>query len=720
VHLYWLLLGFGFGNVAMLGWLAAAAAPLLIHLWSRRRYREVPWAAVAFLLAAMRKNSRRIQLQQWILLAVRTLMLVLVVLALAEPLGQNLAAGIGGVPTHKVIVIDASFSMGYRENDRSLLAKAKQLAQELVEQGGSGDAFTVITLADRPRQIVGRDAVDHGSVAAQIEAISQTQGTANLAATIEAVSGALQLDAKERDRWPRQEVHFFSDMQRGTWAPGEVAGQGMRDRIAELAKLATLVAVDVGAPRATNLAVTELRSAGSFVTIGQEVAFDATLHEFGDQPGKQIRIEFLVDDASVGEQTIDVPAGGDAQVRFTHRFRDAGSHVMAVRAAGDRLEIDNTRWLVVPVEQEIRVLCVAGEPDDAKYIAAALAPDPAAESAIRPQVISEGELVDTELAGFQCVFLSNVAQLTAEESKRLAEYVERGGGLTVFLGDRVQPESYNELARGENQLLPAQLGEVRSEAQSGVDPLEYRHPIAAPFRGREGAGLLTTPVGRYFRLAVPDEHSRTERALALPNGDPLVVTAPHGRGRVVLVATAGSLASIDRASGEPWTAWPAWPSFLPVVREILTFAAGGRHDEWQATVGAPIVAMPATEGAGDDLELTRPDGRKVSLRGSTTSADHAWRYDDTDIAGIYSARRGDEGASRFAVNVDTRESDLASVDPRQLPLEIAVRSDWRSTENVVAGGVLPESMWNRSLLWLAAALVLVELCLAWLFGRGTA
>ena len=57
----------------MLGWLAAAAAPLIIHLLSKRKYREVPWAAMQYLLAALRKNSRRIQIEQWILLAVRTL-----------------------------------------------------------------------------------------------------------------------------------------------------------------------------------------------------------------------------------------------------------------------------------------------------------------------------------------------------------------------------------------------------------------------------------------------------------------------------------------------------------------------------------------------------------------------------------------------------------------------------------------------------------------------
>ena len=36
------LFGLGFANLLMLGWLGAAAAPIVIHLWSKRRYREAP------------------------------------------------------------------------------------------------------------------------------------------------------------------------------------------------------------------------------------------------------------------------------------------------------------------------------------------------------------------------------------------------------------------------------------------------------------------------------------------------------------------------------------------------------------------------------------------------------------------------------------------------------------------------------------------------------
>src|SRR4051812_9741794 len=127
-----LLFAFGFSNLAMLGWLAAAAAPLLIHLWSRHRFRESPWAAMQFLLAAMRKNARRLQLQQWLLLAVRTLIILLVVSAVAEPFGERLRLSGGGAPAHKILVLDGSYSMGYKANEITNFAQAKQLATNLV------------------------------------------------------------------------------------------------------------------------------------------------------------------------------------------------------------------------------------------------------------------------------------------------------------------------------------------------------------------------------------------------------------------------------------------------------------------------------------------------------------------------------------------------------------------------------------------------------------
>src|ERR1700754_4860074 len=96
----------------------AASIPIILHLLNRRRFREEPWAAMRFLLAAIRKNQRRIRIEQWLPLAVRTLLTIRAVGAMAKPFLED-----GGLPilagqrTHRVIVLDGSLSMAYSPAD---------------------------------------------------------------------------------------------------------------------------------------------------------------------------------------------------------------------------------------------------------------------------------------------------------------------------------------------------------------------------------------------------------------------------------------------------------------------------------------------------------------------------------------------------------------------------------------------------------------------------
>src|SRR3954463_15411230 len=98
----------------MLTGLGAASIPIILHLLNRRRFRETRWAAMRFLLAAIRKNQRRIRIEQWLLLAVRPLLVVLVALAMARPFLESLAVPLfAGQRTHRVLVLDGSLSMAY-------------------------------------------------------------------------------------------------------------------------------------------------------------------------------------------------------------------------------------------------------------------------------------------------------------------------------------------------------------------------------------------------------------------------------------------------------------------------------------------------------------------------------------------------------------------------------------------------------------------------------
>src|SRR5947209_19406334 len=94
----------------------AAAVPIIIHLLNRKRYVVVPWAAMRFLLAAQKKNVRRLRLEQWLLLAIRVLIGVLIAGAMAaimpwaEPFWQQMVPGSQNRVeqqgrTHRLIVI---------------------------------------------------------------------------------------------------------------------------------------------------------------------------------------------------------------------------------------------------------------------------------------------------------------------------------------------------------------------------------------------------------------------------------------------------------------------------------------------------------------------------------------------------------------------------------------------------------------------------------------
>src|SRR5262245_18183384 len=68
---------------------AAAAAgavsiPIIIHLLNRKRFRVVTWAAMKFLPAAQKQITRRMRLAHFILLAVRCLLVLLIVAAMAS------------------------------------------------------------------------------------------------------------------------------------------------------------------------------------------------------------------------------------------------------------------------------------------------------------------------------------------------------------------------------------------------------------------------------------------------------------------------------------------------------------------------------------------------------------------------------------------------------------------------------------------------------------
>ena len=724
------ILAFDLLSPAMLGWLAAGIAPLLIHLWMRRRYREMSWAAMEYLLAAIKQSRRRMRFEQLLLLIVRTLLIVLVVLAVAEPFFEQAGTPFSpGERTHRVMVIDGSFSMGFKATDKTRFERAKEAARRMVEEGSRGDGFTLVLMAEPPQVLVGTPAYEPRHFLPEIENLKLLHTSADLPATLVEVERILTAARTEHSRLLREEVYFFTDLDRACWALDPSRAQDKAEcqqRLIRLAESASLVIVDLGQTGAENLAVTDARTSEPFATLMTGMDIEAEVRSFQRQSKKRQTVELIVDGRRVNQTQVDVPPGGEASVSFSYKFESPGDHEVEIRAAGDNLDVDNHRFLAVPVKSFIDVLCVDGRPSGepfgaaTDFLARALPPKEGLpeQRQIRPEVVPESALSEFDLDRYDCVFLANVAQFTSSEAQVLDSYLAGGGSLVFFLGDRVLADRYNrELGGGQAggvNLLPAQLGPVVDRTQNRLDPLGYRHPIVQEFRGNEKAGLLTTPVRNYFQLTVP-EGSAGKVVLALEDGAPLIVEGPVHRGRVVLVATSADVS---------WTDMPVWTSYVPIVQEILAFAIRGRFRDRNLLVGDTLGESLLRHTSDVPLTLHTPDGRSQSLRIGNDSEQASWSYSDTFISGNYTAELGPPLSRRqvFAVNVDPRESPLAKISPEELgtqewpgvPFFHQTGPQQASDEPVAGTG--RRSGLPKGLLYMALAMLFLETYLARRFG----
>ncbi|QDV74849.1 hypothetical protein K2D_31070 [Planctomycetes bacterium K2D] len=733
----------------MLGWLAAAAAPIVIHLWMRQTHRETAWAAVRFLKAALERQARKLRLQHWILLAMRTLLLVLVALAAAKPLLESGLLG-SGAPTHRVLVVDASLSMNAVDAEgTSALDRAKRLAIKLVENARAGDTYSLVVMGADAGSPLGRPTSDAAAAKRAIEAITPSQGVADLAQALTTTQRLVD-SAGEIGATQRQEVVLLSDLGANSWGPlAADEGTTAAEAYKKLDEAATISALDVGGSPLPSVAITSAGLVNGFPTLAAPIEVLAEAHVYDGQEVERV-VELLVDDAVVAERRVTLSGDKPTPIDFVHKIDQPGARSIAIRIANeagaeDRLADDNTRYVAVTLRPRVRVLCVAGAPGAADYLADAL--DPTGEGAFEPVIVSDADLPTVDLSEYVCVFLSNVRELSGPEAERLHDYVERGGGVAWLLGDRVSPQRYNETlgprretlgatprpdvrlvsvdvkpqaAEGEEEvasdgtLMPGWLSPSVAAPSYRVDPLEYKHPIVRPFQGQERAGLLNIPVMRHLPIELPKSSSATV-AMALENGDPLLVTGEIGRGRVAVLTTAATLSSLDPATGQAWTVLPAWPSFLPIVRGLVTYLANDAGAQ-SLLVGQPIDGRVAS-GSAAQIAVEGPTGGEVGRVAPDEAG--SWSFASTKLAGVYRyGPAGDVPDSAVAVNVDSAESDPMTVAVELLPDSLTVRRAVGDAASESAAAAAPTPI-HRWLLYGALALALMEPAVACLFGRGS-
>ena len=132
--------------------------PIIIHLLMRRRRRPVPWAAMRFIIEAYRRQRRRMNLEQFLLLAARCLLVALLALAVGKPvLGRAGAIGSRGPRTLHLLVDNslpaATTPVERQQSDLALLKEAALAAIDELDTA-RGDRVSIIAVGGPAEAVV--------------------------------------------------------------------------------------------------------------------------------------------------------------------------------------------------------------------------------------------------------------------------------------------------------------------------------------------------------------------------------------------------------------------------------------------------------------------------------------------------------------------------------------------------------------------------------------
>lgn len=720
-----------FMNWLLLGGIAAFSIPLLIHLFNRSKFRVVDWGAMHLLQSVVRINRKRIRIEQLILLMIRMAIPVILALCMARPVITGWQSLAGDVPSSTVVMIDASYSMGAGGSGRTRFAAARDAATDIINQQKRGSEVSVVVMGSGAAPLTDKPSFDPQTVVKQLDTITPTLGLVDTDLAIDTATGILA-----KATHAKRDLIVLSDFQQNSWAELPAAAtRRLNELIADANVPPSVTFIPVtDAALLDNVSVDTLELSRPVVGVGQQLRLRATVVNHASQPQENLRVNLRVD----GEQTelvqISLSPGERRQVLFTHKFETTGSHLVRVNAVADALDADNARTLAVAVLDRIPVLLIDGDPSgeplagETDFLDIALRPYSAGKTKladlIETRTVPAAKLKAGDLANASVIVLANVPRLDDKLLIPLRDFVRNGGALLVFPGNRIDLDWYNRALAGDatTPLLPAPIlkitGDLKDTTQhTTVLAQHFDHPALDLFNDQRNGDLTGGRIWMWYRYDVPTDTADDQLKVVarLASGDPLLVERKVGDGLVIASAT---------AADADWSNLPLRPTYLPLMQQLVTYAASRNAEPRNVQVGRPIIASLDPKWAGKTFKLTDAAGKDHTVTAEARDRRAVIEFKRTRRPGVY-VLTGPEGSDaptmHFVVRADRNESRIDALSEEQLAeaadaLNASVVEDAEAYAALDATRRHGREVW-RPLLLAVAFLLFAELFLQQWFTR---
>ena len=603
-----------FGAPVFLWGLLALAVPVVVHLFQFRRYKKVYFSNVDRLSELRSESRRQSTLRRWLVLLMRSLALLFLALAFAQPSLPGRDRTLHSGATVVSVYLDNSFSMENSSSDGSQLEAAKQKAREIVAAYRPGDRYQLLsnTLSGDEFRWLSReeflDAVDELAIAPASRRISEV--------------AVRQSEFMRQSGAANRHAYLVSDFQR--------SAADLSALPTDTLALFTLVPLEGVA--ADNIYIDTLRLDAPAYFVGGSVTAEASVHNGGSTDVEKLPVKMIVNGRERALATLDIPAGGTAKAALHFTIDSAGWLDGCVELTDYPITFDDHYYFTLLAGSRINMLQVdGGTPNE--NLRKLFSADSAVE-------YRQGTL-PSDLSAYHFIALNELCEMPSGLAQALSAWVEQGGTLLL-----VPPA---DSKTGALNALLAQLQAPRLERWvkrvTKASTVDYNNSLyRGVFSGTSDEMEMPSVQGHY---SLSDQGAVRQNVITLADGAPFLTVTPHGEGRLYLFTT--PLAS-------EWTDLVAQALFVPTLYNMALYSRP--QPEVSHTLGdnAPIFLQGSYDPSARPPQLSSlntqfsmiPDLRRLGNRSALLM------HGELKADGIYLL--GDD--EHLAFNYPRQESQL--------------------------------------------------------------
>ena len=679
--------------------LTAVSIPLIIHFFSRRKRERIAFGSLYFLKLIETKKIRRIKLKQILLLLIRMAVISLLVFAFARPTltGDTSKDGYGvsdDTRISAVIIVDNSVSEALEIDGTQVYERTRQKALRSLESLKEGDEIYLLFAADT--QDTGFNPLPERDLESIRRQIQQSRISFRKVDLTNVLKTAYSLLGPSTNL--HREIFLVSDMQAAGFGSGNFSQKILPDVEEDNNGISPVRLFFIDAsPQdiSPNAGIVSVAIQNQIIELGKQLTLRATIQNYGDVPVRDLLVYVYFNGQRLAQKNITLESFGSEVLNFQIIPEQPGIIEGMIEIEDDEFAVDNRRFFVINIPDKRSVLIINSNDEANIFLQAVFSPE-LSPRVLDVQTISEEQISSADFRQFDVVIYNGFTQMTQADIFRMRNFCAAGGGVIIFPDENSNLVSLNETI-GEDFSLPVASGFsgdlVRQMGLQGfepdsrgtgnsetdfltVDAIDFSHPVFVNMFKQIPPEDISLP--RIFKSVNFDLRSAGENSsksiITMSNSKPFLTETPVDRGAIVLFASAPSLS---------WTTLPLKGIFSPLLHRLVFYLSQyGSVAIEPLEIGDEISLLFA--GAADELTIDTPLGDRIKLSPSVASEAYRVDYSNTESPGIYKFKSGNEVQNKFAVNVNSQESDFRKVSMEKLDSMFGGRQYyyWEESDNI--------------------------------------